>query len=109
MNYSFYVTGDRLELHGDNTGSVGNTYTASFDFDKAWDGYSTVAVFHYGADTPEEETITDGVCDIPTEVLESPNNFYVGVYGEKDGKRISTNLVSINIGEGAYTDIQEVR
>ena len=109
MDYSFIVAGDRLMLQGEATGNAGNTntYTGKFDFlGGAWNGYSKVAVFHCAGTQPIEVNIEDNLCVFPAACTQNANNFYVGVYGVKDDKRISTNLIPFDIGNGAAINVR---
>nr|DAR08254.1 MAG TPA: hypothetical protein [Caudoviricetes sp.] len=42
------------------------------------------------------------ICDIPPEVLATPGQFEVGLYGVNDNIRISTNKIEFHVGEGTY-------
>ena len=68
--------------------SVG-IYECEFEFDSSWDGYDKTAVFQNGA-TTIEVVITDGVAQIPWEVLANIGFLCVGVYGTKDEKVMPT-------------------
>lgn len=61
------------------TGSVG--LPVAFDFDKAWDGLTRIAVFR-GSDTDVEVALLTDACVVPPEVLTvAGGNLYIGVYG----------------------------
>ena len=68
--------------------SVG-IYECEFEFDSSWDGYDKTAVFQNGT-TTIEVVITDGVAQIPWEVLTNIGYLCVGVYGTKDEKVMPT-------------------
>lgn len=42
------------------------------------------------------------VCDIPPEVLATPGEFEVGLYGVNDTVRMATNKLAFHVGEGTY-------
>lgn len=42
------------------------------------------------------------VCDIPPEVLATPGEFEVGLYGVNDTIRMATNKLEFHVGEGTY-------
>lgn len=67
----------------------GQTYTASFQLDEEWHGYSCVACF-----ITEHKTyyvpLVSGSAIVPTEVLQH-KKFAVSVVGQKGSTRISTN------------------
>ena len=67
-------------------------YTAEFEFDETWDGFSKKAIFlnREVSNEPIEQVIVDGMCIIPWEVLEASGYLIVGVYGENDTKVMPT-------------------
>lgn len=42
------------------------------------------------------------ICDIPPEVLATPGQFEVGLYGVNDNIRMATNKIEFHVGEGTY-------
>lgn len=73
------------------TGTVGAT--ASFSFDKAWDGLTKTAVFRAGRLTRDVVDISDTVT-VPWEVLRNKyDSLFVGVYGcDRDGTIVFPTL-----------------
>ena len=67
----------------------GQTYTASFQLDEEWHGYSCVACFITDQKTYYVPLVS-GSAIIPTEVLQY-KKFAVSVVGQKGSTRISTN------------------
>lgn len=66
---------------------------AEFVFNESWNMFGKVAVF--GALLQEYPVIIkNGKCEIPSEVLDG-EKFSVYVVGSKNGKRITTNSVTI--------------
>lgn len=67
---------------------------AEFVFNESWNMFGKVAVF--GALLQEYPVIIkNGKCEIPPEVLDG-EKFSVYVVGSKNGKRITTNSVTIS-------------
>ena len=113
MNYSFDVKKDIIEptceisLYSGNI----NTYTFSVDMDEAWNEYIKFGVFikngrSYSVEMDNMQII------VPQEVLLGSGDVSFGIYGtngEKDIKRLSTNLITFKVIQGAYTtsDIPE--
>lgn len=83
-----------------------NTFTADFTFDSAWDGLTKMAIFQNG-DISEEVLLVADSGIIPSEVLASPGNLLVGVFGSLDGTKIlTTNMLNVGrIEQGANVDI----
>lgn len=44
-------------------------------------------------------------CDIPTEVMSTPGEFCVGLYGVNGDVRMSTNKIYFTVDEGSYTGV----
>lgn len=70
------------------SGSV-NIYTAAFEFDESWYGYTCLACFACGPEL-REAVITDGQCVVPWEVLRANSYMRIGVYGTKGDQRRPT-------------------
>ncbi|MBQ7985689.1 MAG: hypothetical protein IJ304_00275 [Clostridia bacterium] len=104
MELNFKIQGDRLiagsVLEG-NSGNVG-TYICNFDIlDNK--GYMWLCVFKKG-DTAYKQVIKQGKCVIPHEVLETCGNIQIGCYGVWDNVRVSTNWLTFDVAEGAYSN-----
>ncbi len=72
-----------------------------FTFDSAWNGYIKTAVFTKNDEPPQYKLIEDDECYIPPEILSRKCRFYIGVIGDKSGKRITSRLLAYDIGQGA--------
>lgn len=72
-----------------------------FIFDSAWDGYIKTAVFTQNDGTPCYKLIEDDECFILPEVVSKKCRLYIGVIGDKSGKRITSRLLAYDIGQGA--------
>lgn len=70
-----------------------NYLQAAFTFDSTWSGFKKVAVFNSKYYRP----IVNGKCVVPEEVT-ALHRFSVGVVGDKDGVRITTNTDIIDQG-----------
>ena len=84
------------------SGSVG-LYSIDFSFSDDWEGFSKTAIFRnrYSSETFSVPLEEDS-CEIPEEMLYVPNEFVVGVYGEKGSMRKPTTWSSpIIVEEGA--------
>ncbi len=106
MIFYFTANGDRLELMDKTTALTGNqgTYECFFELNDDWQEFLPFAVF-----SKEDQVFTTPLlkdnCKIPGEILLTPGDFYVGLYGTKPGgdfKRISTNRQRIGAEQGAY-------
>jgi len=104
MEFNFRIKGDRLiagETLVGNSGNL-NTYSCKFDIvtnpDFLW-----ICVFRKEGNA-YQQVIENGTCVLPAEVLENPGFVEIGCYATSDGKRISTNWLKFNVGEGAYCD-----
>mgnify|MGYP004552250665 CR=1 FL=1 len=108
MKFEFNIKFDKLELlTADKTGISGNknTYDCGFKFDETWNGLSRFI------------TIIDSNKKVYMDLLEnneyalpmlSEGVTYIGVFGsDLAGKNLSTNLVHVTIGQGAYTGFEE--
>lgn len=83
-----------------------NIFIASFTFDSAWNGLTKTAIFQNGDINGEESLVADA-CTIPYEVIASPGNLLIGVFGALDGNKIlTTNMLNVGrIEQGADVDI----
>ena len=69
--------------------SVG-IYECEFEFDSSWDGYAKNSVWQLNNDEPKESIVSNGVAEVPWEVLVNGGFIRVGVYGTKDEKVMPT-------------------
>lgn len=76
--------------------------TATFTFSEDWTGTTKTVLFNH-------ETVTyamileSDTCVVPWEVIHS-DYFRVSAYGVKDDERITTNNVTVYVGESGYTE-----
>lgn len=85
------------------SGGVGEDYL-QVSFCSAWDGYGKVAVFFRDRDTVYPVALDDAnECLIPSVVLTEPGRLFFGVYGTKDGKKRTSEVLEYTIVEGALT------
>lgn len=107
--FKFNVAGDKLTVVNEQrlySGNV-NYYRCEFDFTSDWIELLKFAVFVLPTKSYTVE-IEENKCFFPTEALEAADNIYIGVFGsaadESNIIRISTNLCSLNVSEGAYRE-----
>ncbi len=110
MIFNFNITNDSLSLNSDFAAYSGNEnyYLCKFNFlSSDWQGLSKFAVFTFN-DTAVSVPLADDECMVPAQVLNQSGSFYLGVFGtnasEEDFRRISTGLICLSVGEGAYTE-----
>lgn len=106
MTYKFRIDNDYLTdiTHFDGVSGNKNTYLCEFDITCGESGSIWFAVFK-NSDGAYVTPIVSGKCLVPYEILEKENTAFLGCYAECDGeKRISTNWIPINIGNGAYSE-----
>ncbi len=103
MELNFKIQKDKLiagsVLEG-NSGNV-NTYVCNFEILDNKD-YMWLCVFKKG-DTAYKQVIKQGKCVIPKEVLENQGDIKIGCYGVWDNARVSTNWLTFNVKDGAYS------
>lgn len=88
---------NRPEIFSGDIGSV----TLKVNFDETWDGFGKTAVFSKGTETPVFKVLDiNGECIIPSEILADPGKIYLGVFGVKDEKTITSELIGFKIGKG---------
>ena len=106
MNYSFNVNKDSIETNVEInlcSGNV-NTYTFSFNMGEEWNEYIKFGIFIKNGRS-YNVMIEDGMLEVPQKVLKTPGDVSFGVYGTNgndDFKRLSTNLITFSIDQGAY-------
>ena len=108
MKYCFRVINDIIRgpqgivLYTGNTG----TYEFEFAFDAQWDGLQIFVSFAGNCGTFIVKTENNKVT-VPAELLVLPGNCRFGVYGTNGSdniKRMSSNLVNIEVVLGAYSE-----
>ena len=106
MNYTFKIDDERIKPRPDlrfYTGNI-NSYTFQFEFSNQWDGLIKFAIF-ITEKISYTMLIENNLVSIPHEILENPGVCQFGIYatnGEDNIKRISTNLIDLEILQGAY-------
>ena len=108
MIFNFNIINDSLSLTSDFAAYSGNEnyYLCKFNFlSPDWQELSKFAVFTFD-DTAISVPLSGDECMVPSQVLEQNGSFYLGVFGtnasETDFLRISTGLVCLSVGDGAY-------
>lgn len=110
MTFNFEISNNSLTLTSEPAIFSGsnNYYLCKFNFQtEDWDNLSKLAVFTFN-ETAVSVPITNNECFIPAEVLSAEGAVCIGVFGtngqEDSYLRISTGLVYLSVGEGAYRD-----
>ena len=107
MNYSFDVKKDIIQPNCEislYSGNV-NTYIFSFSLDEEWNEYIKFGIFikngrAYSVKMDNMQIV------VPEEILLSSGDVSFGLYGtngENNIKRLSTNLITFKVNQGAYT------
>lgn len=82
-----------------------NTISTLFEFGEAWDGFVKTAVFYREITKPYQAVLQEDVCYIPHEVMEDKGRIYMGVFGVKENKVKTSEVVYYDIGTGVITGI----
>lgn len=78
---------------------------AKFSTDGEWSELTKTAIFYVKSDTVFNVVLDDdGKCLVPAEVLSGRNSFYVGLYGVKGIKRVTSTIIKIDVVQGAYIE-----
>lgn len=78
--------------------------SVSFELCEVWDGYLRTAVFYRNVDDVYHVFMGEGnECVIPHEVLRDPGIMYIGIFGVREGKTLTSNVLSCPITLGAIT------
>lgn len=78
-----------------------NTIATRFEFGQGWDGFGKTAVFYREIDKPFRVMLdVNNECYIPHEVMETDGRFFFGVFGVKDNKIKTSEVVFYDIGQG---------
>ena len=73
-----------------------------FNFCEKWNGLKKTAVFfNTKNDIYKQELDAENKCFIPEMTLAKAGKLYIGVYGEKEGERRTSSIVSLDIQQGA--------
>lgn len=82
-----------------------NYDTVTFEFDYAWTGYTKTAIFYRSKDNVFYQLLDNNdKCTVPKEVLTSKGVIFVGVFGVKDDKVLTSEVIRYRILEGAITE-----
>ena len=104
MNYLFNVKKDLIEKNSDinlYSGNV-NTYTFSFNMDDTWNDFIAFGIF-IKKERACNIKIENGQLTVPQQMLLEPGEISFGLYGTNgDDERISTNLITFTVNQGAY-------
>lgn len=77
--------------------------TVKFTFDTDWESLVKTAVFYQNAGSVYHVVLdSEGSCIVPHEALSNSGLLYIGVFGVSGTKRITTNLVIVDISQGSY-------
>lgn len=109
MEFNFNVRGDTIKFLNKRVGYSGNAnYRCNFLLSPEWDGLEAFAVFTKSG-VSYSKLISDGNCEMAVEVLQEPGVFSVGIFGtngQSELARVSTNLIYIEIEEGAFRKVE---
>lgn len=83
--------------------------TVSFDLSEEWAGYLCTAVFYRDIDDKYLVFMGKGTeCEIPSEVMEDPGSFYIGIFGNKNGMTKTSSTVICIVDRGAIISVGRV-
>ena len=80
-----------------------NTISTLFEFGDNWEGFTKTAIFYREIKTPYQVVMKDDECLIPYEVMTEEGRIYLGVFGVKDDKVKTSEVVYFDIGKGVMT------
>lgn len=76
----------------------------SFIFDEAWDGYTCTGVFYQDKNSVQYAVLeNDNTCEIPPAARAKEGRMYIGVFGTKGSKILTSTLVFVDINEGSIS------
>lgn len=76
----------------------------SFSFDESWEGYTCTGVFYQDKNRVQYAVLEkDNSCEIPPAARAKEGRMYVGVFGVKGSKILTSTLVFVDINEGAIS------
>jgi hypothetical protein len=109
VRLKFNVSGDRIKILNSRELYSGNAnYRCNFLLSSEWEGLEVFAVFTK-ENISYEKRIEDGVCVIPFEILKDTGVFSVGIFGtngEAELLRISSNVIYLDVEEGAFREAE---
>jgi hypothetical protein len=80
-----------------------------FEFCPLWDGFTKTAVFYRNeAEVYHVLLEKDDTCLIPHEVLANPGVMYFGVFGNRDDRTKTSEIIQYTIKRGAITEATKV-
>lgn len=86
-----------------SSGNV-NYDTVLFELCPNWTGFTKTAVFYRSEDEVYYQMLdSDNRCIIPKEVLREKGKIRIGLFGVKDNKTITSDVVTYNVSQGAIT------
>ena len=76
----------------------------SFAFDETWEGYTCTGVFYQDKNSVQYAVLEkDNTCEIPPAARAKEGRMYVGVFGIKGSKILTSTLVFVDVNEGAIS------
>lgn len=108
MNYNFKIQNETIQQETEPvlySGNV-NIYSFTLDFDASWADFTKFAVFVKDGKT-YTLSLTEDTLVLPGEILAGEGVIRFGLYGTNgtdDLQRISSNMISIPVLRGAYTE-----
>ena len=96
------IRGDRIFCDTEELASGSEqTVDLRFDMDHAWDGYTGTAVMFRSFGTQYCVPLQGGGCPVPSALLKGTGRLYIGVFGSRDEKIITTGFTSVALFGGA--------
>lgn len=80
-----------------------NTVVTVFSFDESWEGFTKTAVFYRDKGDPKLNILKDDKCYVRQEVMQTDGRMFIGVFGVKDDKVKTSEIVFYDIGVGVPT------
>jgi hypothetical protein len=102
---SLRVSGGTISIvdHDFFVSDSSGTLIAKFDFDSSWDGFVKTAIFYRDPDHIYNVILNESVeCNVPFPALLGKGRLFIGVFGIRKERRITSNLVALDIQKGAY-------
>lgn len=82
-----------------------NVYALKIELDETWNEYEhKSAVFYTDIEKPYYVEIKDNTCIVPAEVMKKKSKVNVGVFGTKDDKIMTSQVVRFDVGQGAVSE-----
>ena len=76
----------------------------AFTFDETWEGYTCTGVFYQDKSNVQYAVLEkDNTCEIPPVARAKEGRMYVGVFGIKGSKILTSTLVFVDVNEGAIS------